>query len=109
MARFWLSLASSYGDTLRQTPQGHLRPLSTLTDRFADTVGQHFHRDVAALDSLRGLTVQAISDLADSLQIAIQRFLEQLSSDGAQVARVVASADFHPQRVSKRLLPVHGA
>src|SRR5258705_12258492 len=37
MARFWLSLASSYGDTLRRTPQAHLRPLSTLTDRFADT------------------------------------------------------------------------
>src|SRR5258705_6396560 len=37
MARFWLSLASSYGDTLRRTPQGHLRPLSTLSDRFADT------------------------------------------------------------------------
>src|SRR5216683_3899054 len=37
MARFWLSLASSYGDTLGRTPQGHLRPLSTLTDRFADT------------------------------------------------------------------------
>src|ERR1700692_2814537 len=35
MARFWLSLASSYGDTLRRTPQGHLRPLSTLSDRFA--------------------------------------------------------------------------
>ncbi len=30
MARFCLSLASSYGDTLRRTPQGHLRPLSTL-------------------------------------------------------------------------------
>src|SRR6266403_1532992 len=37
MARFCLSLASSYGDTLRRTPQGHLRPLSTLSDRFADT------------------------------------------------------------------------
>src|SRR5258708_36049678 len=37
MARFCLSLGSSYGDTLRRTPQAHLRPLSTLTDRFADT------------------------------------------------------------------------
>ena len=37
MARFWLSLASFYGDTLRRTPQAHLRPLSTLTDQFADT------------------------------------------------------------------------
>src|SRR6266446_141502 len=33
MARFCLSLASSYGDTLRRTPQWPLRPLSTLTDR----------------------------------------------------------------------------
>src|SRR5947208_9702619 len=37
MARFWLSLASSYVDTIRRTPQGHLRLLSTLSDRFADT------------------------------------------------------------------------
>jgi len=33
MARFCLSLASSYADTLRRTPQGPLRPPSTLTDR----------------------------------------------------------------------------
>src|ERR1700716_2975641 len=31
LARSRSSLASSYGDTLRRTPQGHLRPLSTLT------------------------------------------------------------------------------
>src|SRR5256886_9178086 len=30
-------LGPSYGDTLRRTPQGNLRPLSTLTDRFADS------------------------------------------------------------------------
>jgi hypothetical protein len=29
--------------------------------------------------------------------------------NGAQLARIVASADFHPQRVSKRLLSVHVA
>jgi len=29
--------------------------------------------------------------------------------NGAQVARIIASADFHPQRVSKRLLSVHVA
>jgi len=62
-----------------------------------------------ALDSLHRLAVQPVRDFPDGLQVASQRFLKQLSSDGTQVARIVASADFHPQRVSKRLLSVHGA
>jgi hypothetical protein len=35
--------------------------------------------------------------------------LEQLSGDGAQVARIIASADFHPERISERLLSVQTA
>src|SRR5229473_5168086 len=37
MARFWSSLACSYGDTLRRTTSRAPSPLSTLTDRFADS------------------------------------------------------------------------
>jgi hypothetical protein len=37
MARLWSSLASSYGAHFADRPQGRLRPLSTLTDRFADS------------------------------------------------------------------------
>jgi hypothetical protein len=51
-----------------------------------------------AIDRLRWFAVQAIGHFSDSLQIATQRFLDQLSRDGAQVPGVIASADFHPQR-----------
>jgi hypothetical protein len=38
-------------------------------------VGQHFDRDVAALDYLRALAVQPVPDLFDGLQIATLRHL----------------------------------
>jgi hypothetical protein len=76
----------------------------TRDDRERFTVGQRFHGYVAALNHLRALTVQPVRDLFDSLQIATFCHFDQLSSDGAQVAKVTASADFHPLRVGERLL-----
>jgi hypothetical protein len=41
------------------------------------------------------------STLLEGLQIAALCYLDQFSGDGAQVAMIVASADFHPRCISE--------
>jgi hypothetical protein len=80
-------LGPSYGDTLHRTPQGHLRPLSTLTERLADS-------DVAfgsfASDAI-GTIGRPMSALAPKADIVCVHSHRELFANAAIAASRVAA------------------